>query len=504
MEFFNNEKSRTEKILKAIKEKNSDFWMKEREKSSLALFKKAAKNVPAYKDFLQKNKIQAEKIKTWQDFQNVPPMDKKNYLRQYPLEQLCWDGSLKKPLVFTSTSGSTGEPFYFPRLEKIDWQYSILQELFLEQSSIVNNEPILVIVCFGMGVWIGGLISYEAFEMASRRSDYSVSILTPGINKEEIFKALKKLSPKFAQTILVGYPPFIKDLIDEASGRDINLSKINLRLVFAAEVFTENFRDYIVQKARIRSPYLDIIHIYGSADIGAMAWETGGATLIKRLSMGNKNLFNKLFSNINKTPTLAQFNPSFVSFEAPDGEVFLTGDNAIPLIRYAIGDRGGVFSFKDAVSNLKQYGCDIKDEINKAGINGYVNELPFVYIYERSDMSTTLYGLQIFPEIIRDALISGVAADYLTGKFSLSTKFDANQDQYLEINIELRNDKIINDQFKKALTDLIVSTLCIKSSEFNELNNHLKERAAPKLVFWPFEHPEHFKPGIKQKWVKNN
>jgi len=36
-------------------------------------------------------------------------MTKKDYLRQYPLEKLCWDGSLKKSLVFTATSGSTGE-----------------------------------------------------------------------------------------------------------------------------------------------------------------------------------------------------------------------------------------------------------------------------------------------------------------------------------------------------------------------------------------------------------
>lgn len=502
--FLNSDKNRTEKVLNNIKNKKSDFWMRERERQSLSLFHKAAKRVPAYKDFLQKNKIQPEKIKTWEDFQSVPIIDKKNYLKQYPLEQLCWDGSLKKPLVFTSTSGSTGEPFYFPRSENIDWQSSLAHELFLKQSLEYNKQSTLVIVCFGMGVWIGGLITYEAFEMASRRSGYPVSILTPGINKEEIFKALKNLGGKFDQTILVGYPPFIKDVIDEAPLQGIDLESLNLRLIFAAEVFTEGFRDCVAQKTGMKNPYLDIMHIYGSADIGTMAWETGVATLIKRLSLKNPDLFNKLFSQINKTPTLAQFNPSFVSFEAPDGEVLLTGDNAIPLVRYAIGDKGGILSFDDAVSALGQHGFDIKKEINKAGINNYINELPFVYIYERSDFSTTIYGLQIFPEIIRDVLISGFATNYLTGKFSLLTKFDVNQDQYLEINLELRNNKIINDQFKKALADQIVSTLCIKSSEFNELHNHLKDRAIPKLVFWQFEHPEHFKPGIKQKWVKNN
>lgn len=502
MEFFNNEKSKAEKILKAIKEKGSDFWMREREKQSLALFKKAAKNVPAYKDFLQKNKIQAEKIKTWQDFQGVPPVDKKSYLRQYPLEQLCWDGSLKKPLVFTSTSGSTGEPFYFPRSESIDWQSSIIHELFFRQNSGYKDKSTLVVVCFGMGVWIGGLLTYEAFEMTSRRSDYPVSILTPGINKEEIFKALKKLSPKFDQTIVVGYPPFIKDLIDEASGQGIDISKLNPRLIFAAEVFTESFRDYISQKAGIRNPYLDIMHIYGSADIGTMAWETSVATLIKRLSLGNSDLFNKLFSPINKTPTLAQFNPSFVSFEAPDGEVFLTGDNAIPLIRYAIGDRGGVISFKDAVSNLEQHGYDIKNEIDKAGINGYVNELPLVYIYERSDMSTKLYGAIIHAEHIRDALRNKLLEGSLTGRFTMSTELTKNQDQYLEINVELKSNIEESETLRDITKKIIVESLLNNNSEYKNNYNLIPDKVIPKLIFWSYEHPQYFKAGIKQKWIK--
>lgn len=496
------EKRQVQKILKDIKGKKSDFWVKEGQKRSLKLFKEAAKRVPAYKDFLQKNNINPSKIKTWSDFQSVPPMDKKNYLRQYPLEQLCWDGSLKKPIVFTSTSGSTGEPFYFPRGEQLDWQSSVVHELFLGQNAIKDNEPTLVLVCFGMGVWIGGLLTYEAFEMASRCSGHPISILTPGINKDEIFKALKKLSPSFKKIILVGYPPFMKDIIDEAPGQGIDLTSLNIRMVFAAEVFTEGFRDYIAEKLKMKNPYLDIMHIYGSADIGTMAWETATGTLIKRLALKDKKVFDGIFPSVDKVPTLAQFNPVFTNFEAPDGEILLTGDNTIPLIRYAIGDRGGVLSFDDAVSELDRLGYNFKAEAKKVGIDNFITQLPMVYVYERNDFSTTIYGLQIFPEMIRDTLFDGIAQDYLTGKFTLVTKFDENQDQYLEINLELKKDKIVNDQFKKMLSDKIVTVLCIKSSEFNELYNHLKERAVPELVFWPAEHQTYFKSGVKQKWVR--
>src|SRR3989344_108115 len=195
--FHKQEKKESDKILRAIREKKSDFWVKKGREKSLILFKDAAKRVPAYKDFLKKHKINSDKINTWQDFQLVPPIDKKNYLKQYPLEKLCWDGSLKKPLVFTSTSGSTGEPFFFPRGERLDWEYSVLAELFLQNSSYKTGGPVLVIIGFGMGVWIGGLITYKAFEIASRRADLPVSIITPGINKQEIFKTLKNITPHY-------------------------------------------------------------------------------------------------------------------------------------------------------------------------------------------------------------------------------------------------------------------------------------------------------------------
>ena len=202
-----------------------------------------------------------------------------------------------------------------------------------------------MIVGFGMGVWIGGLITYEAFEMASRSAGHEISILTTGINKEEILKALKKLSPHFKQTILVGYPPFVKDVLDEAASYGISIKKLNLRLLFAAEPFTEKFRDFIVKKAHIRSPYLDTMNIYGSADLGAMANETPLAILFRRIAARNKKLFEALFSSINKTPTLTQYNPMFINFEEIDGNLLITGEARIPLAGDLIGDYGGGFTF---------------------------------------------------------------------------------------------------------------------------------------------------------------
>jgi phenylacetate-CoA ligase len=155
-------------------------------------------------------------------------------LRVFDWADLCKKGVFKKTgNVMTSTSGSTGAPFYFPRNDMIDLQSSYCHEIFLRNLKITKKNSVLVIDCFGMGVWIGGLITYQAFKYIQDRG-YSVTIITPGINKHEIFQALKNIAPLFDVVILCGYPPFIKDVIDEGESNKIIWEKFPLKIIFAA------------------------------------------------------------------------------------------------------------------------------------------------------------------------------------------------------------------------------------------------------------------------------
>lgn len=492
-------KDKSRHIISSLTKKEDSFWSEARKTRALKLFHMAAERVPAYKDFLSKHKIRHGRVHTFEDFELLPQTGKKEYLRRYPLKDLTWDGTLNKPFAFSATSGSTGEPYYFARSAELEWESSIVHEFFLRQSSYGSNTPTLVLVCFGMGVWIGGLITHRAFQIAGERG-LPVSVLAPGINKIEIFNALKKLAPNFHQVILAGYPPFIKDIIDEAPEQGINLSKLNIRLLFAAEAFSEKFRDYVAKKAKIKNSCLDTMNIYGTADIGTMAFETPTAILLRRLALKNKNLFTALFGDIQKIPTLAQYNPLFITFEEKNGEILLTGNNAVPLIRYNIGDHGGIYSFNKIKTIFEKYEVDIENEAKSAGINK-LSMLPFVYVYERADLSTTLYGLQIYPGMLKEALLDQPIAHILTGKFALVTRFSSQQNQYLEINLELKKGARLTLALKKLVLKKVIAALLAKSSEFRELYRQLKDRAVPKIIFWPAEYALYFKPGTKQKWV---
>ena len=481
----------------------SKEWSAVAERKLLSVFKGAHKNVPAYKKFLTKYLIDAQSVRSISSFDSVPSVTKKNYLRKYPWEDLCKTKALQlQPLVMTSTSGSTGEPFYFPRTTSIDLQSSVYHQMFLRTSKVSKKKSTLIVNCFGMGVWIGGLITYQAFKHAGELG-WPVTVITPGINKHEIFQALRNLGPKYDQIILCGYPPFMKDVIDQAKDHGVKWHDFNLRIIFAAESFSETFRDYVVRLMGIKDVYRDTMNIYGSADLGTMAQETPLCILLRRLALDNKQLYIRLFKQSVRLPTLAQFIPEFVTFEEKNGSVYCTGDNVLPLVRYEIGDNGAVLTYGDIERICEEEGIDLQKEIVRANIKDTITELPFVCVYERSDFSTKLYGAIIYPEYIKKGLQKEHLEEYITSKFTMYTRFDDQEDEYLEINIELQPNVEETEKLRHEVALSVSKALIEESAEHKNNTTLLSQgKVEPRIIFWTAEHETHFKVGGKQKWVK--
>jgi glutamate dehydrogenase/leucine dehydrogenase/phenylacetate-coenzyme A ligase PaaK-like adenylate-forming protein len=465
------------------------------------LFHKAAKELPAYKSFLKAHNVDAAAISD-ENFTSVPLSSKKNYLTQFPLKDLSWHDTANGAMLFCATSGSTGEPYYFPRDDRLSHQYSYLLENYIKQSSYGDGKT-LVLIGFGMGVWIGGVFTLRAFEIAGQRLKTPLALLPTGYNKVEIFKALRKVAPQFDQTVIVGYPPFIKELVDEAAGEGIDLSKLHVRFLFAAESFTETFRNYVCEKAGVQNPLRDTLNIYGTADIGAMAYETPLSILLRRLVIEDPLLYQDVFGQIEKTPTVAQYNPDYIQFEAVENQVVLTADGVLPLIRYAVGDHGGVFDFEHIAAILNRHNVDIETEITKADLADVVNRSqPFVYVYERSDLSVTLHGINIYPEYIKEALLSSSLVPYFSERFTMSTKTDIHHTQFLLINLEMQKDVEVSEALALTALDEIRDSLIQRSSEFAEISKSRLANELMRIECWPNGHKRYFSPGTKQKWVE--
>jgi phenylacetate-CoA ligase len=78
------------------------------EDAALDLFRSVAATVPAYRAFLAEQGIDPAGVRSFADFQVLPLLTKQNYLRRYPLAELCRDGMLESCDMVAVSSGLTG------------------------------------------------------------------------------------------------------------------------------------------------------------------------------------------------------------------------------------------------------------------------------------------------------------------------------------------------------------------------------------------------------------
>lgn len=487
-------------IQKEIRKAKSIYWRNLARIERQKLFDRMVSGVKAYREILIENNLRIDSCLKQMNFDSLPVLSKNNYITRHELPELMHPNALYDQITYTSTSGTTGLSSYFVRNSMTEQNCSVYMEWFLRQSGY-RSRPTLVIVCFGMGIWIGGSITYRAFEHVASRNEWPISIITPGVNKKEIISSLKKLVPYYDAIVFAGYPPFIKDVIDEALEVGINFSGKEMRVKLAAESFSEEFRDYITKAVGVFSPVSDIVNVYGSAELGAMGMEATTGVLIKKLIKSNPKVRESLFGRSDILPTLAQYIPLYTNFDSHDGELYVSGDGPLPLLKYTLGDQGGVYDYDDLNGRLLDFNIDIKKEAEFMGISDKLSELPFVYVFDRMGSTVSFYGLRIYPEWIKYGLLNKEAKRYFTGKFAMSIGYDQSLNQQIHIAVELRKDLLSNKDLASFCERSITEGLCHSSSEFITIFTELKNRAKPRITLHSYEDPAYFNVGSKQKWT---
>jgi phenylacetate-CoA ligase len=477
-------------------------WLRRGQSRALQLFYGMAHRVPAYKDFLKAHKFSANSVRDFGDFSTIPTIDKDNYLRKYPKEMLCWDGEFSHgQWVISTTSGSTGQPYYFPREVSQDWQYAITAELYLRNNFQIHQKSTLYIVAFPMGAWIGGLFTYEALKIVAEHGGYELSIITPGIHKQEVINAVKQLGKSFDQIIIGAYAPFLKDILDDGERDGIVWSDYDLGFVFSAEAFSEKFRDYVTEKTQPNNKLLATLNHYGTVDLGTMAHETPETIMIRRALVEHNNL-QAIFPETNRQPTFAQYNPELFYFEQQEKGLLCTAYSGLPLVRYDLKDYGGIMRRQDVHAQLTNAGYDVAAVAQTSGISHTLWNLPYVYVYERNDFSVSYYAFQLYPDTVRRALQHDHLESTVTGKFTMAVEYNDEGRQQLHIHVELKHNVIPTDKLLNAILKQVHEQLMSESSEYRETYKTVGAVALPVMHLWDYENPEHFRPGTKQKWVK--
>src|SRR5262245_31269429 len=123
----------------------------------LALLRRAAENVPAYREMLKAASLSPGDIHDAKDFARLPPLTKDNYVRRFPLEALVEGGDLAACDFFAVSSGSTGEPTVWPRGLSHEFPIAVRFEQVLRDSFRAHQRRTLAVVCFALGSWVGGM-----------------------------------------------------------------------------------------------------------------------------------------------------------------------------------------------------------------------------------------------------------------------------------------------------------------------------------------------------------
>jgi phenylacetate-CoA ligase len=454
-------------------------------------FHSVATEVPAYASFLSEHGVEANSVRSFQEFRTLPATSKENYHQRYPLAALCRHGRIEECDFIAMSSGSTGRPTAWPRFVADELGTAMRFEQVLLDSFAARQRRTLGVVCFNLGSWVGGMFTTAACRHVAAKG-YPLTLVTPGSNIPEILRVLRALAPAFEQVVLFGYPPFLKDVIDGGKADGFDWKALRVGIVTAGEVFSEAWRDLVCERLGARDPSLASASLYGTADGGVLANETPLSIRIRRFLAERPSLARELFGEA-RLPTFCQFDPLHRAFEEVAGDLLFTGDGGVPLVRYSILDRGGICEYSNLMARLRDCGFGAGGDIPH-------RPLPFVFVFGRSGFAVSIYGANVYPENVVLGLEQTEIAPHVTGKFVMSVVETQQLESEFQVVVELAAGIEPSEELESRVARSVRAQLERVNSEY--LNYVPEAKRTPVVRLLPLGTPEYFPPGVKHRYTR--
>jgi phenylacetate-coenzyme A ligase PaaK-like adenylate-forming protein len=412
----------------------------------------AARDVPAYRDFLRGAGVDPDRIRS---LAQLPETDKKSYIDRYPLPERCVGGRL--PLVGTTideSSGSTGTPYNWARSAEERRHVRRMVAFFARYT--FGDAPLVVLNTFSMGAWATGMTTAAALEQRGL-----VKATGPDIDK--VLSTMAELGPGY-RYLLVGYPPFLKVIVDEAERRGMEWSAYHVDALLGGEGNSEALRDYLLRR------FASVYSGYGVTDVEiGLAAETPISIALRRLARERSDVAEALFGEADRSPMVFQFNPFFHHIEVNERRelLFTVARHATlsPKIRYNPHDEGGVLRDDELRARLASVGVRLED-VNPPGARRLIR-MPYLSVFGRKDSTVSVMGANIYPEDI-DAAIYGepeVAQRILSYQLSVVEGQPGETRPHVAIQL-LRDDP--DDAFRDRLATLLTESLRTMNRDYRE------------------------------------
>jgi phenylacetate-CoA ligase len=395
-------------------------------------------------------------------------MDKEQYIKPYPIEARCVGGKLPKTeALIDESSGSMGTPFNWIRGPKERRESHLFITYFANHC--FGREPWITINAFSMGAWATGLNMGIALQ-----KNGIVKNTGPDINK--VLETLRFLGPDHKYLIL-GYPPFVKHLIDTAEAQGFPLQDYHLNALVGGEGMSEGLRDYLLTRFR------KVFSGYGATDLEiGIAGETPLAVALRRLARDVPAVRKRIFGVDSRLPMVFQYNPLMHCIEVNENRelIFTITRSSVlsPRIRYNIHDEGGVLRYDELEEALRELGYDIRQLNHQAGAGSDLR-LPFMWIYGRRDYTVSVMGANIYPEDLEQCLYAEPELARITRSFCLSLLETNNAEVrpcfYFEIT------SAIDAQLTQRFADAMLQRLLALNADYREAFHEYPDTVTPEV-----------------------
>lgn len=383
------------------------------------------------------------------------------------------------------SSGTTGKATIWPRTQGDEMRTAFAFEQIFSESFGVEGRRTLALVCFPLGIWIGGMYTASAVRMLARKGR-SVTVLTPGINLAEIRRCLHEVAPIFDQTVMCGYPPTIRDFLDELAPSEIDPAVIRIKLLLAGEAVSESWRDDMSAKLAMDPGECGIVSMFGTADAGLVGFETARTIEARRILERSPAMRESAFGNPG-LPSLFQYQPFGIQVAEAEDKVLLTMPGLHPHFRYSIGDAGTGLPFAELRSRVP--GLTLRDS----------HELPAIALFGRTDHTVSFFGGNVYPEHVAAIMDRSDFRAHITGRFTMLVQHSAEANAPLTVVVELKAASEPPDGFTNLLAEALEAHLVATNSEYA---NYVPPRYRRPLVeLRTYRDDEFFSRGKKQVYV---
>lgn len=396
-------------------------------------------------------------------FEELPLLTKQNYLLKYPLEELCRDRDLDNIHLIGSSSGfSKSGAVFWPKRPCDEAGYiKAIEQMFVDTAQI-DSKKTLVVECLAFGLWIGGMQIAAALRMIALTGKYRFTIATPGLDLKAASDVIKAYHHLYDQVLIVTNPsniPLITALLRDDSSI-MSTGKVSFPVV--GEYFTETFREQVAATFGHNADAPFVVWTgYGSADTGDIGVETAATVALRKLFHRNAELCRQKFGTSSAPMILAATPNAYL--EIIDGNIVVTKDQFIPLVRYNTCDSGGLLH---------------RDTLRGTVPDGLVDSLPelMIYVHGRVGNAVIFYGTNLMINDIQDFLLSLPDEVGYGGLFKVKEVTDDGISSF-RFTIYTAPDGN-NADFKQLLVDY----LCQSSAEFRIKYRNLSNSAPRELI----------------------